>query len=197
MQKMTIIKNYELFKESNSKIEVGSNTNKGKVLWMDNPYNNSDGAPADISVKTDTPSKSQSFSWHKLSELELVEEPKMMEQKPDEPVEISNLKDEIEFSDLMKIDIRVCKVIKAEKVAGKDRLLLLQIDTGLDERQVVTNIGNVYKPEDLQGNNFAFVLNLKPAKIAKIDSYAMIMAAEKDGVPHLIEIELPIGSKIL
>ncbi len=194
---MTIIKNYELFKESNSKIEVGSNTNKGKVLWMDNPYNNSDGTPADISVKTDTPSRSQSFSWHKLSELELVEEPKMIEQKPDEPTEVSNLKDEIDFSDLMKIDIRVCKVTKAEKVTGKDRLLLLHIDTGLDERQVVTNIGNVYKPEDLLNKNFAFVLNLKPAKIARIDSYAMIIATEVDDKPQIIEMKVPIGSKLI
>lgn len=194
---MTIIKNYELFKESNSKIEVGSNTNKGKVLWMDNPYKNPDGSNADISVKTDTPSRSQSFSWHRLSELELVEEPKTIEQKPEEPIEISNLKDEIEFSDLMKIDMRVCRVIKAEKVTGKDRLLLLQIDTGLDERQVVTNIGNVYKPEDLVEKHFAFVLNLKPAKIAKLDSYAMIIASETNGRAQIIEIDLPIGAKII
>lgn len=193
---MTIIKNYESFKESN-KIEVGSNTNKGKVLWMDNPYNNSDGTPADISVKTDEPSRSQSFSWHKLSELEIVEEPKMLEQKPDETVEISNLKDLIDFSDLMKIDIRVCKVIKAERVIGKDKLLILQIDTGLDERQAVTNIGSIYEPEDLLNKSFAFVLNLKPAKIAKIDSHAMIMAAEVDGNPQIIEMKLPIGSKLI
>lgn len=188
------IKNYELFKESN-KIEVGSNTNKGKVLWMDNPYNNTDGTPADISVKTDTPSRSQSFSWHKLSELEIVEEPKMIEQSPDE--ELSHLKDLIDFSDLMKIDIRVCKVIKAERVTGKDKLLLLQIDTGLDERQAVTNIGSVYEPEDLLNRNFAFVLNLKPAKIAKIDSYAMIIATEVNDRPQIIEMKVPIGSKLV
>jgi len=199
---MKLIKNYELFRESNSTIGIGTVTNKGKVLWMDNPYKNTDGTEADILVKTDVPSKTQSFSWHRLSELE-VEEPKKEEivkiEEPSSTVEpeISMLKDPIDFSDLMKIDIRVCNVIKAEKVAGKDKLILLQIDTGMDERQAVTNIGSVYKPEELQGKNFAFVLNLKPAKIAKIDSYAMIIASEKDGRAQIIEMDLPVGSVII
>ena len=109
----------------------------------------------------------------------------------------SNLKPEIEFVDLMKSDIRVCKVEKAEKVKGKDRLLLLTVDTGFDKRPIVTNLGGSYKPEELEGKLFPFILNLKPSKIAGIESKGMIFAADKDGKIFLIESVAPVGSRII
>ena len=181
-----------MFRES---IKEGDMTNMGKVLWMDAPYTDKDGKPADILVKTDKPSKAQSFTWARLSELQKIEEPKKEEPKMETTVK--DTKPEIEFGDLMKVDIRVCKVKTADKVKGKDRLLLLTIDTGQDERVVVTNLGGTYKPEDLAGKCFSFVLNLKPARIAGIESFGMIMAAGDGAKPYLIEVNAPVGSKLL
>lgn len=197
-----IIRKYELFKESNdSKIKVGDLTNKGRVLWMDTPYNEPDGKEADFLVKTDMFNKelSQNFSWFRISELELLpkEEGEVKLPDSDVPVAVDSFKSEIDFTELMKCDIRICNVLTAERVKGKDRLLLLTINTGIDERQVVTNLGGTYTPEDLQGKNYPFVLNLKPAKIAKIDSFGMIIAAESDGKQYLIESNAPVGSKVI
>lgn len=194
-----IIKNYQIFKESNdSGIAIGTNTNKGKVLWMDNPYKSKDDADADISVKTDMPQKGNAFSWHRLSELEVVEEPKKEEVVKVESEVKVDIKPEIQFDDLMKVDIRVCKVLSAEKVKGRDRLLILNVDTGSGEKVAVTNLGSVYKPEDLLNKSFGFVVNLKPSRIAGIESFAMIIAAsDSENKPYLIEVKAPVGSKLL
>src|ERR1035437_4379244 len=192
-----IIKKYELFKEASSEIGIGTMTNMGRVVWMDNPSTDHD-----ISVKTDmfNPKFKQDFTWCKLSELvpEINPESEETIAATTASEGSSTIKPEIEFTDLMKCDIRVCSVTTAEKIKGKDRLLVLKINTGFDERQVVTNLGGSYAPEDLQGKKFAFVLNLKPAKIAKLESNGMIIAAEDEAKKqYLVEINAPVGTKVL
>ena len=96
-------------------------------------------------------------------------------------------KDSIVYDDFMKLDIRVGKVLEAERVPKTDKLLKLTVDTGLDKRTVVSGIAEFYKPEDLVGKNFCFIMNLEPRKLRGIESQGMILSAEdRDGKLSLI-----------
>ncbi len=85
--------------------------------------------------------------------------------------------DEITFSEFKKIDLRVGKIIKAEKIEGKDKLYKLQVDLGNCQRTLVAGIAKYYSLEELVGKEIVVVKNLKPAKIAGIVSEGMLLAA--------------------
>lgn len=97
------------------------------------------------------------------------------------------IKNTIQFEDLGKLDIRLCKIVSCKKVENKDRLYELDIvigngENGPETRKVVSAIADRFTPEELIGVNFPFVLNLPPRKIAGIESEAMIVMSErKDG----------------
>ena len=87
-------------------------------------------------------------------------------------------KENITFDDFGKIDIRVGTVLEAEKVAKTKKLLKLKIDTGIDQRTVVSGIAEYYKPEDLVGKQVSILVNLEPKKLKGIESQGMILCAE-------------------
>ncbi|MFA4862980.1 MAG: methionine--tRNA ligase, partial [Bacteroidales bacterium] len=93
-------------------------------------------------------------------------------------VSLKPIKDMITYDDFSKLDIRVCTIEEAEKVQGADKLLKLTVNTGLDKRTIVSGIALYYKPEDLIGKQFCFVLNLAPRKLRGIESNGMILSAE-------------------
>ena len=87
----------------------------------------------------------------------------------------------IKFDQFLKVEMRVGLVESAQRVDGSDKLLLLQVNVGEEKpRQVVAGIGKAYAPEQLVGNRYAVVTNLKPAKIFKIRSEAMMLAADTE-----------------
>lgn len=91
-------------------------------------------------------------------------------------------KPHISFDDFMKMDIRVGKIIAAERVPKADKLLKLTVDTGLDQRTVVSGIAEHYAPEDVIGKRVSLLLNLAPRKIRGVESQGMILMAEnKEG----------------
>jgi len=101
--------------------------------------------------------------------------------------EIDPVKGTIAYDDFAKLDIRVCTVEAAEKVEGADKLLKLSVNTGLERRTIVSGIALYYKPEDLIGKQFCFILNLAPRKIRGIESNGMILSGEDlDGTLRLI-----------
>jgi methionine--tRNA ligase beta chain len=104
----------------------------------------------------------------------------------------------ISFEDFQKIDLRVAKIIKAEKIEGSEKLLNLEIDLGSEKRQIVAGISQFYEPEDLIGKEIVVVANLEPKKLMGIESQGMLLAAEKDGKPVILipEKEVPPGTKI-
>lgn len=87
-------------------------------------------------------------------------------------------KDIISFDDFTKLDIRVGKILSAEKVEGADKLLKLSVDTGLDKRTVVSGIAEHYSAEDVVGKNVSILMNLAPRKIRGVESQGMILMAE-------------------
>ena len=76
------------------------------------------------------------------------------------------------------MDIRVGTIIEAEKVAKTAKLLKLKIDTGIDQRTVVSGIAEHYKPEDIIGKQVSILVNLAPRNIKGIESQGMILMAE-------------------
>ena len=107
------------------------------------------------------------------------------EEKKDTPV-----KPEIIFDDFAKIDLRVGKIVSAEKVEKADKLLKLQVDLGFETRTIVSGIALHFKPEDIVGKQVTVVVNLAPRKMRGIESNGMILMAEDtDGKLHFINPE--------
>jgi methionine--tRNA ligase beta chain len=106
---------------------------------------------------------------------------------------------EIPFSDFMKLELRVGKVEEATQVPGSRNLLKLIVDFGSEKRQSVAGLLQYYKPEELVGKKFVFVLNLQRRKLMGIESQCMVLAAEdNDGKVSLVgpEKDIAAGSKI-
>jgi tRNA-binding EMAP/Myf-like protein len=123
----------------------------------------------------------------------------------------------INFDDFKKIDIRVGRILSAEKIEGSDKLLKLEIDFGLESlkpeiegefqevpesepkpiiRQIIAGIAQYYAPDFLKGKESIFVFNLEPRMLKGLESNGMILCASNDGKPVLLTPveELPPGS---
>lgn len=87
-------------------------------------------------------------------------------------------KEETNFDDFMKMDIRVGTILEAEKVKKADKLLKLLVDTGLDKRTIVSGIAKHYSPEEVIGKKVTVLMNLAPRKIRGVESQGMILMAE-------------------
>ena len=97
-----------------------------------------------------------------------------------EPVEVSiaPIKSEIMYDDFAKLDVRVGTITAAEKVKKADRLLNITLDIGNETRTVVSGIAEHFKPEDIIGQQVAYLANLAPRKLKGIESSGMILMAE-------------------
>jgi methionine--tRNA ligase beta chain len=104
----------------------------------------------------------------------------------------------ITFDDFKKLDIRVGRIVAAEKVMGTDKLLKLEIDLGFEKRQLVAGIAESYLAEQLIGKEVPVLVNLEPRSIRGIESQGMVLAASVDGKPVLLhpDREVPPGSII-
>ncbi len=108
-------------------------------------------------------------------------------------------KDNIEFDDFAKMDIRAGTVIECEKVAKTKKLLKLKVDTGIDQRTVVSGIAEYYQPEELIGKQVSILVNLAPKKLRGIESQGMILCAENaDGSLSIVAPDKAVknGSEI-
>ncbi|MBN2403911.1 MAG: methionine--tRNA ligase [Spirochaetes bacterium] len=120
----------------------------------------------------------------------------------DNEEKIEKDKDEglIDIKEFGKVDIRVAKILKASKIEGSNKLLQLEIDSGLDTRIIIAGIAEHYDTEYLIGRKILLVANLKPATIFKHKSTGMLLAAKNkdDGKLYLIEIDdaIPVGAKL-
>ncbi|MGH9373173.1 MAG: methionine--tRNA ligase subunit beta, partial [Vicinamibacterales bacterium] len=107
--------------------------------------------------------------------------------------------DQISIDDFMKVDLRVAKVLAAEKVPNSRKLVKMTIDVGTEQRTLVAGIAEAYEPEQLVGRTITMVFNLKPAKLMGIESNGMILAASPDGgKPALVgfDQDVPPGTRV-
>jgi len=100
----------------------------------------------------------------------------------------------ISIEDFLRVDLRVAKVIAAERIEGADKLLKLQLDVGGVPRQIVAGIAKAYAPEQLVGKAIVVVANLKPAKLRGVESQGMLLAADLDGRPIVATFEERVKS---
>ena len=100
----------------------------------------------------------------------------------------------ITIDDFAKVELKVAKVIAAEKVEKADKLLKLQLQVGDEQRQVVSGIANYYTPEEMVGKTIVLVANLKPVKLRGIESQGMILAASNENGLSLVTIDKDLGS---
>ena len=80
------------------------------------------------------------------------------------------------IEEFAEIELKIGKVISAERIENSNKLIRLEVDTG-EIRQIVAGIGRTYSPEDLIGKKLAVVTNLKPVKIMGVESLGMLLAA--------------------
>ncbi|MGE5813809.1 MAG: methionine--tRNA ligase subunit beta, partial [Acidobacteriota bacterium] len=145
--------------------------------------------------------------WPRLE----AKEPVMTENRPDipaspaaggtspaaEPAALASapapaVDERLSIDDFMKIQLRVARVIAAEKVPNSRKLMKIQVDLGTEQRTIVAGIAEAYEPEQLVGRTIAVVANLKPAKLMGVESNGMLLAASPDGgKPELVTFVNP------
>lgn len=106
----------------------------------------------------------------------------------------------ISFEEFKKLDLRVAKVIEAERVKDSKSLLRLKIDLGEEKRQIIAGISQYYQPENLIGKEIVVIANLEPKTLFSLESHGMLLAAEdknqKEPVLLIPDKEVPPGTKI-
>jgi len=106
---------------------------------------------------------------------------------------------EISFQEFQKLDLKVGEVIKAEQIVGSKNLIRMVVDFGSEKRQSVAGLLQHYKPEDLIGKKFAFILNLERRRFIGVESQCMVLAAEDEKGNVILlkpEKDIEVGSRI-
>lgn len=113
------------------------------------------------------------------------------------PSAIAELKPQITIDDVKKIDLRVAKILSAERVPKSKKLLKLQVDIGTGERTILAGIGVNFTPEELIGKHVVVVANLQPATLMGLESQGMVLAGSSGSILQLLDVaSLPPGSSI-
>ena len=118
--------------------------------------------------------------FQKIEDEKIDEQIKKLKNQGQKSNKYTPMKDEITFDEFSKMDLRVGKITAAEKIEKADKLLKLTVDTGIDERTVVSGIAEHFKPEEVIGQKVSILLNLAPRKIRGVESQGMILMAETE-----------------
>ena len=105
----------------------------------------------------------------------------------------------INIDDFKKCEIRIGKVLSAEKVDGSDKLIKFVFDLGTEQRQILGGLAPGYPdPSVLIGKEMPIIANLEPRKLMGLESQGMILAADGNGLPVILtpEKEVPPGSAV-
>ena len=112
-----------------------------------------------------------------IEKLHKAKEQNMLESKS-----VPEVKQDIQYDDFAKMDIRVATILEAEVVPKSKKLLKLKIDIGLDTRTVLSGISEHFRPEEIIGKKVLYLANLAPRKMMGMESQGMILMAEdRDG----------------
>jgi methionyl-tRNA synthetase len=104
----------------------------------------------------------------------------------------------IGIEDFAKVQLRIGKIIAAERVEKSEKLVKLKVDIGTEIRQVVAGIGKSYAPEQLLDKSIVIVANLKPAKLMGVESQGMLLAASAGDLLSVVtpDREIKPGAKV-
>jgi methionine--tRNA ligase beta chain len=97
----------------------------------------------------------------------------------------------ISLEEFKKLDLRIGKILTAERVEGSEKLLKLEVDFGAEigKRQIISGIAKSYEPEFLCGKESLFIANLEPRSIMGLESNGMIMCTTLDNSPIILQPE--------
>lgn len=98
----------------------------------------------------------------------------------------------ITIDDFRKIELKVATVKSAEPHPNADRLMVLNVDLGSEERQICAGIRDHYAPEELVGKQIVVVANLETAKLRGLESQGMLLAASDEGRVIILTTEKPV-----
>ena len=116
--------------------------------------------------------------FEKISDELVTEEKAKLTQTTTPNSPYPAMKELIQFDDFTKMDIRLGTVLSARKMENADKLLVLTVDTGIDERTIVSGIAQHYSPEEITGKSVVVLMNLAPRKIRGVESMGMLLMAE-------------------
>jgi methionine--tRNA ligase beta chain len=104
----------------------------------------------------------------------------------------------ISIEDFRKVELKVATIKSAEAHPNADRLMVLQVDLGEEQRQICAGIRNHYAPEDLVGKQIIVVANLETANLRGLESQGMLLAASDGGRVIILTPEKPVlaGAKV-
>ncbi|HJW43889.1 MAG TPA: methionine--tRNA ligase [Geothrix sp.] len=107
---------------------------------------------------------------------------------PMEPtLDVPAIRETVDADTFFKVDLRVGRILEAERVPKSDKLIKMKVDIGLEQRTIVGGIGKAYDPEQLLNRQVVVVANLAPRKLMGIESHGMLLAASDSGSkPYLI-----------
>jgi len=156
-----------------------------------------DGTVVGSKVGEGTPLFARIDEKKKLEEI-YGPEGKKEEKKPEKKKKEKKVveKAEITIDDFAKVDFKVAEIIKAEPHPDADKLLVIQLKVGDEERQVVSGISKHYTPDELVGEKVILVANLKPVKLRGVQSNGMILAATSGKDLKLVTVDMPSGSTV-
>lgn len=149
-------------------------------------------AGKDDLIKTGTKIEEAELLFEKIEDSVVeAQVNKLLETKRQNELEgkqVSPLKEEINFDDFAKLDIRIGKILEAEPMPKSKKLLKFLIDDGLEKRTILSGIAEHFSPEEMIGKQVTFIANLAPRKMMGIESNGMILMAEdKDGSLSLLQ----------
>ena len=104
----------------------------------------------------------------------------------------------VTYEQFKELDIRVAKVLSAEPIPGRTRIMKGTVDVGSDTKQVIIGGAEHWTPDQMVGRTVIIVANLEPRTVAGIQSEAMLLAADVEGKPFWLSAEGPEpGSRVL
>ncbi|HOO55661.1 MAG TPA: glutamine--tRNA ligase/YqeY domain fusion protein [bacterium] len=114
--------------------------------------------------------------WVKIQQKENVDKP--VEKKSGNKKDVPGLmKSPITADDFSKLDLRVGRVVSAERIEKSEKMLKLSVDIGIEKRQIVAGIAKQYSPDEITGKQVLVVVNLEPKTLMGIESRGMLLAA--------------------
>jgi methionine--tRNA ligase beta chain len=104
----------------------------------------------------------------------------------------------ISIDEFRKLDLKIATIKSAEPHPNADKLMVLQVDLGAEERQICAGIRDHYAAEELVGRQIVVVANLETAKLRGLESQGMLLAASDEGRVIILTPEKPVpaGSKV-
>ena len=113
-----------------------------------------------------------------LQRLENTKLANKQEAQANTEVTVAPQKELISYDDFAKMDIRIGTILEAEKMPKADKLLILKVDTGIDQRTIVSGIAQSFAPKEIIGKKVTVLVNLAPRKLRGVESQGMILMVE-------------------